>query len=385
MSDAAWKIALSDLDYGREEEEAVLAVLRSKWLTMGAVTKKFEEEFAAAIGVKHAIAVTNGTDALMLSYLALGIAPGDEIIQPAVNFVASANMTLHIGARPVFADICSLEDPTIDPAEIEKAITSKTRAVVVMHYGGASCRMPEIQEICSKYNLALIEDACHGVGGSGYGRKMGAWGDAAAFSFFSNKNLAVGEGGMITTDRDDLAEILRGLRSHGMTTLTWDRHRGHASTYDVTLNGLNARIDEIRSALGREQLKKLQRNNEKRRALAREYHRLIDSTSLASQGWIFPELGASGNDSSHHLMVAVAPDAETRTAAMARLKSAGIQTSIHYPFIPDFTAFREMVSREARENLAKSEAFCARELTLPLHPLLDSGDTSTVITALAKV
>lgn len=384
MSDAPWKIALSDLDYGREEEEAALAVLRSKWLTMGAVTKRFEEEFAQEIGVKHAIAVTNGTDALMLSYLALGIGPGDEIIQPAVNFVAAANMTVHIGARPVFADICSLDNPTIDPAEIEKAIAEKTRAVVVMHYGGAACRMDRIAEICKRRGIALIEDACHGVGGSGFGRKMGAWGDAAAFSFFSNKNLAVGEGGMVTTDRDDLAEKLRGLRSHGMTTLTWDRHRGHASTYDVALNGLNCRIDELRSALGREQLKKLARNNDRRRALAREYHRLLNATSLASQGWVFPQLGIDSNNSAHHLMVAVAPDTETRAAAMARLKEAGIQTSIHYPFIPDFTAFRETVNADAREKLKKSEAFCARELTLPLHPLLTAQDAATVVETLSS-
>ncbi len=384
MSDAPWKIALSDLDYGREEEEAALAVLRSKWLTMGAVTKRFEEEFAQEIGVKHAIAVTNGTDALMLSYLALGIGPGDEIIQPAVNFVAAANMTVHIVARPVFADICSLNEPTIDPAEIEKAMTDRTRAVAVMHYGGVACRMDRIAEICKTRGIALIEDACHGVGGSGFGRKMGAWGDAAAFSFFSNKNLAVGEGGMVTTDRDDLAEKLRGLRSHGMTTLTWDRHRGHASTYDVARNGLNCRIDELRSALGREQLKKLGRNNDRRRALAREYHRLLNATSLASQGWVFPQLGIDSNDSVHHLMVAVAPDTETRAAAMARLKEAGIQTSIHYPFIPDFTAFRETVNADARERLQKSKAFCARELTLPLHPLMTAQDAATVVKTLSS-
>lgn len=384
MSDAPWKIALSDLDFGREEEEAVLGVLRSKWLTMGGITKQFEEEFAKEIGVRHAIAVTNGTDALMLSYLALGIGAGDEIIQPAVNFVAAANMAVHIGARPVFADICSIEEPTIDPAEIEKAITEKTRAVVVMHYGGAACRMPEIHEICKRHGIALIEDACHGVGGSGYGRKMGAWGETAAFSFFSNKNLAVGEGGMITTDRDDLAEKLRSLRSHGMTTLTWDRHRGHASTYDVARHGLNCRIDEIRSAIGREQLKKLARNNERRRALAREYHRLLGTSSLIGKGWIFPPLGIDSNDSAHHLMVAVAPDTQTRNAAMARLKEAGIQTSIHYPFIPDFSAFRESVSAESRIALAKSQAFCARELTLPLHPLMNTQDVATVVESLSS-
>ncbi|MEN6626287.1 MAG: DegT/DnrJ/EryC1/StrS family aminotransferase [Candidatus Sumerlaeia bacterium] len=379
---SAWKIALSDLDYGREEEEAALAVLRSKWLTMGAVALAFEEEFAAEIGVRHAIAVSNGTDALLLSYLALGIGAGDEIVQPAVNFVAAANMAVRAGARPVFADICSLEEPTIDPAAAAACITPRTRAVVVMHYGGAPCRMNELSEICKDRGVALIEDACHGVGGSGHGRKMGAWGDAAAFSFFSNKNLAVGEGGMIATDRDDLAAALRSLRSHGMTTLTWDRHRGHASTYDVARHGLNCRIDEIRSALGREQLKKLGRNNARRRELARQYHRALNETALVARGWIFPRLGIDADEAAHHLMTAVAPDGQTRGEAMDRLKNAGIQTSIHYPFIPGFTAFETTPCDRAA--LANSNAFCDRVLTLPLHPLMSLEDVQTVVAELQK-
>src|SRR5262249_2295938 len=270
-----WRIPLSEPDYGVEEEAAVIRILQSKWLSMGPEVQRFEREFAGYIGVEHAVAVSSGTAALHLSYLALGVGPGDEIIQPAINFVASANMSVAVGAAPVFADILGLCEPTVDPADVESKITPRTKAVVVMHYGGYMCRMPEIAEICRRHDLALIEDACHSVGAHyrdpdrrpPHGRKAGNLGDIGCFSFFSNKNLWTGEGGMVVTNRNDLAERLRLLRSHGMTTLTWDRHKGHARSYDVTLHGFNYRIDEIRAALGRVQLKKLERNNQLRKEL----------------------------------------------------------------------------------------------------------------------
>ena len=364
----------------------MLQVLRSGWLSMGQVTAAFEAEFAAALGARHALAVANGTDALMLAYLALGLGPGDEIIQPAVNFVAAANTAIRVGARPVFADICSPDEPTLDPAALPACLTPATKAVVVMHYGGAPCRMDEIGAFCRAHGLFLIEDACHGVGGSYHGRAMGTLGEIGAFSFYSNKNLPTGEGGMLTTENDDLAAKLKLLRSHGMTTLTWDRHRGHAASYDVVLNGLNCRIDEIHAALGREQLKKLARHNDHRRALAREYHRLFrdELTLPRERGWLMPALGVDGEEAAHHLMIVLAPGRPQRDAAMEHLKSQGIQTSIHYPFIPDFTAFREYSHTPGMpSSLAKSREFCDRVLSLPLHPLLSFEDVRTVLQTLS--
>ncbi len=304
-----WRIPLSDLDYGADEEAAVLRVLRSKWLSMGPEVQAFEQEFADYLGVKHALAVSNGTAALHLSYLALGLHSGDEVIQPAINFVAAANMTVAVGAKPVPVDILKLSEPTIDPSEIERRITPQTKAVVVMHYGGYLCRMEEIGSLCQQHNLALIEDACHAVGArygdplrpSSNGRFSGNLGDLGCFSFFSNKNLVTGEGGMITTNRDDLAERVRLLRSHGMTTLTWDRHRGHASSYDVILNGYNYRLDEVRAALGRVQLQKLETNNLRRRDLVGAYRRNLADLPT---DWIVPFKDYVGN-SAYHLMAAV--------------------------------------------------------------------------------
>jgi dTDP-4-amino-4,6-dideoxygalactose transaminase len=354
-----WKIPLSDLDYGPEESAAAAAVLQSRWLTMGEQVAAFESEFAEYIGTRHAIAVSNGTAALHLAFRGLGIAEGDEIIQPAVNFVAAANMTVAVGATPVFGDIVAAGEPTLDPRHLERLITPHTRAVVVMHYGGWLCRMTEIQRLCSAHGLELIEDACHAVGARGPdGRMAGNLGDVACFSFFSNKNLAVGEGGMVVTGNDELAHKLRRLRSHGMTTLTWDRYRGHAVGYDVEEHGFNYRLDEIRAALGRVQLSKLDRGNRRRRRLVSLYRRCLRDLS----GWVIPFAGLDEN-SACHLMPVVAPSEQERARVADALKAARIQTSLHYPCVNEFSAFRKLKA----EGLERSREFSRRVITLPLY------------------
>ena len=364
---AEWRIPLSDLDYGIDEEEAVLRVLRSKWLSMGAEVEAFESEFADSTGSRYAMAVANGTAALHLAFLALGLGPGDEVIQPAINFVAAANMTVATGATPVFADIVGIDEPTIDPADISRCITSRTKAVAVMHFGGYMPRMSGISEICRNCGLGLIEDACHAVGAHyvdpeqkpPHGRMAGNLGDIGCFSFFSNKNMATGEGGMVTTDNENLARQIRLLRSHGMTTLTWDRHHGHADSYDVQLHGLNYRLDEIHAALGRAQLRKLSYNNERRKHLVSQYRIRLSELS----GWIVPFENYYGS-SSHHLAVVLAPDSDHRSRVVRALKEARIQTSLHYPYIPDFKAFGSFHAA----GLERSKAYVRRTITLPLFP-----------------
>lgn len=378
-----WRIPLSDLEYGPEEEAAVLRVLRGGWLSMGPEVAAFEREFAAHVGSKHAIAVANGTAALHLALLALDAGPGDEVIQPAINFVAAANMTVAVGATPVFADIIGLEEPTIDPAEIERLLTARTSAVVVMHYGGYLGRMAEITALCRHRGVALIEDACHAVGGRyvddeqrpPHGIAAGAIGDLGCFSFFSNKNLATGEGGMVVTSRDDLADRIRRLRSHGMTSLTWDRHRGHAARYDVTCHGYNYRLDELRAALGRAQLGKLSRNNGRRRYLVERYrHELVGLPS-----WVVPFANDPGGGA-YHLMVTVAVDRDTRECARQALQEAGVQTSLHYPCVPDFTAFAGFGPAE----LPRSRQFARRAVTLPLYPALTDSHVQQVVSLLTR-
>jgi dTDP-4-amino-4,6-dideoxygalactose transaminase len=371
-----WKIPLADIDLGQAEQEAVLKVLKSRWLTMGEVTQDFEARFARFTGAKYALAVTNATAALHMACLAVGLQPGDEVILPALTFVATANAVRYTGAVPVFADICGLNDLNLSAEQAERLITPRTRALMVMHYGGYPCDMPSFQELARKHNLKIIEDAAHAVGSSLEGRHMGCWGDIGCFSFFSNKNMATGEGGMAVTNDDTLYEKLCRLRSHGMTTLTWDRHKGHAWTYDVVDLGYNYRIDEIRSAIGIVQLDKLPANNERRRGFVRQY-----MDGLAA---IHPELGLPFQNNrgigAAHLMPVILPTSVSRYEFMEKMKAAGIQTSIHYPPIHRFSAYRSLAPT-LDGLLHWTEEAGNREVTLPLFAGLGEDGVEQVIAA----
>jgi len=374
-----WRIALSDIDLDDAEISAVERVLRSKWLSMGAVTQEFEAAFAEFLGVRHAFAVTNCTVGLHLAYAGLGLGPGDEVIMPALTFVATANALLLTGAMPVFADLVGANDLTLDPAAVAAAITPRTRAIAVMHYGGYACDMRAIMTLAERHGLAVVEDAAHAPGGTLDGLMLGAIGDVGCFSFFANKNMVTGEGGMVVTNRDDLAARMRLLRSHGMTTLTWERHQGHAASYDVIMPGFNYRIDEIRAALGLEQLRKLPERNRRRAALVGQYR-----AALAYTPGLELPFAAHPGQPAYHLMPVLLPDAPTREHAAAALRQARIQTSQHYPPIHRFSAYRE---RYGARSLPITEAAGERELTLPLHPLLGPADVElvaqTLIAALA--
>ncbi len=359
-----WKYPLSEPFLDKEEQHAALDTIQSGWLSMGPKTEEFESAFAAKMECRHAIAVSNGTAALHLAFLALEIGEGDEVIQPAINFVAAANMTCAVGAQPVFSDLISLVEPTIDPAQVKAAINQKTRALVVMHYGGYPCHMRELAEICVENKIHLIEDACHGVGyrDPEAGNKfLGTIGDIGCFSFFANKNLTTGEGGMITTNSDQLAARVRNLRSHGMTTVTWDRHKGHASSYDVIANGFNYRIDDLRSSIGLVQLRKLDAGNQKRRQLAALYASMFSEQGRSDVEYIF---GASPANGAGHLAAVILP-ARSRDRAREYLAAAGIQSSMHYPSIDRLSAFSESCNNQP---LQVTHEFASRQITLPLYP-----------------
>lgn len=371
-----WRVPLSDIDFGPEEVEAVQQVVHSRWLTMGAITQKFEQEFAAYTGARHAIAVTNATAALHLACVTAGLGPGDEVILPSLTFVATANAVRYTGATPVFADVEGEASLNISPQAIEACLTEKTRAILVVHYGGYACNMPAILAIAHKHGLFVMEDAAHAIGSQLNERMLGTWGQIGCFSFFSNKNMTTGEGGMLVTDDDQLAARLRLLRSHGMTSLTWDRHKGHAWSYDVVDLGYNYRIDEIRSALGRVQLQKLERNNQLRREKTLLYHQLLQE--------LCPEIGIPFQEhpgvSACHLLPILLPSYTAREAFMEMMKSKGIQTSIHYPPIHLFSAYREQ-GFPASQKLENTESLTAHEVTLPLYPALSDADIKLVVEA----
>lgn len=370
-----WKVPLADLNFDYDEEAAVVDVIRSGWLSMGAVTQAFEAEFAAFTGCKHAFALTNATAALHLACLAAGLGRGDEVILPALTFVASANAIRYTGATPVFADIESEDWLNISPLSIKAAITNKTKAIMVMHYAGYPCDMPAILEIAEHHNLAVIEDAAHAVGASLEGRALGAWGKLGCYSFFANKNMTTAEGGMLVTDDDELAEIIRILRSHGMTTLTWDRHQGHASTYDVVDLGYNYRIDELRSALGRVQLKKVTAGNRRRAQLTALYREKC--ASFTPQ--ITVPFGQQRGQSSYHIMPVLLPSDADKRHFMDAMKAKGIQVSWHYPPVTSFKIYGHNPPLPLTESVAR------RQVTLPLYPTMTEDQVTYVVEAIAEI
>ena len=372
------EIPLSDIDLDEEEIEAVTEVLRSKWLSMGPVTQRFEEEFAKYLGITHAFGVSSGTAALHIAHKVLGINEGDEVIVPSLTFVATANSVLYCGARPVFADITSLDNFNISPDDILEKITNKTKVITIVHYGGYPCDMNAIIEIAEDHNLKVIEDAAHAPGAEYKGKKCGTIGDIGCFSFFANKNLVTGEGGMIVTDDDALAEKIRIIRSHGMTTLTWDRHKGHAHSYDVVDLGFNYRINEMASALGLVQLKKLDGNNEKRRKIVEEYRKKMKDIS----GISIPFKGHKEKPSYHIFPILLSEDV-SRNEFIDKLKECGIQTSMHYPPIHLFTYYRKMFGFK-EGMLPKTEFVGEHEVTLPLYPMMRHEEGIRYITNTLK-
>jgi len=372
-----WTIPLSDLNFGPEEQQAVYNVLASKWLSMGEVTDTFERHFAAFLGVPYAVAVSSGTAALHLALAALGVGVGDEVIVPSLTFVASANAVLYMGATPVFVDITSSNDFSIAPQAIAQAITPATKAVMVVHYGGYPADMAAIATAIAGRNIAVVEDAAHAPGAQLDGRSLGSFGDAGCFSFFANKNMTTGEGGMLITSRQDVYERVRRLRSHGMTTVTWDRHRGHASSYDVVDLGFNYRTSEINAALGLTQLRKLPANTQRRRALTEQYHRLLRDIP----GVAIPFQAHRGT-SAYHLLPVLLENAAVRTHVMQHLASRGIQTSIHYPPIHQFSFYQKLY-QISPGSLPKTEAVGSRQMTLPLYADMTEDQVDCVCTCVA--
>ncbi|MGO9176454.1 MAG: DegT/DnrJ/EryC1/StrS family aminotransferase [Desulfobaccales bacterium] len=373
----AIKIPLADIKLGEEEVAAVAAVLRSGWLSMGPKTEEFEQRFKEFLGVKHAFAVANGTAALHLACEALGLKEGDEVLCPALTFVATANAILYTGARPVFIDINGPHDLNLSAADAAAKVTERTRAIMVLHYGGYPCDLDGVRALAAKYDLKIIEDCAHAPGAVYHSqegpRMVGTIGDVGCFSFFANKNMTTGEGGMVVTNDDGLAEKIRIMRSHGMTTLTWDRHRGHSFSYDVVARGYNYRLDEMRAALGLVQLRNLAEKNARRRELTGCYWEgLKDLEQL-----VLPFQGMPVG-SSYHLFPVLA-DRSRRAALMSALAKQQIQTSIHYPAVHRFSYYRKLWPANHSHHLPQTEDIVAREITLPLFPTMTEDQLRKVI------
>jgi dTDP-4-amino-4,6-dideoxygalactose transaminase len=357
------KVPLFDLTLAEADVAAVAETLRSGWLTMGPRTADFERAFAARLGVPHAVALSSATAALHLAYRAAGVGPGDEVVVPAITFVATAAAARYCGAEPVMADVLGDHDFGLDPDDVEARITPRTRAVCVVHYAGYPAAADRLKALCDAHGLALIEDTAHSP-------LLAPVGLAACYSFFSNKVLSCGEGGLLATADDRVAELARRWRSHAMTSGTWDRHRGHASSYDVVDVGFNYRLDEPRAALLLSRLAGLDAAVERRRSLVHRYRERL----AAIDGVIVPYRDEDVERSACYVMPILV---ERRDEVRARmLEEHGVQTSVLYPAVHEFTAY------SAPGPLPHSERIARMQITLPLYPDLTEEAQDHVVAAL---
>jgi dTDP-4-amino-4,6-dideoxygalactose transaminase len=356
---------------GSEEKAALCEVIESGWITMGDKVRQFEAAFAALHEAEDSVAVASCTAALHLILHALNIGPGDEVLVPSLTFVATANCVLYVGADPVFVDIESLDMPLLSLEDAEAKCTSRTKAVILMHYGGYLANRDAWRALARRKGLLLIEDAAHAPGKA----EVGSYGIAAAFSFYGNKNMTTAEGGAVISSDRALLEKIRQMRGHGMTSGTRQRLASRNPNYDVTMLGFNYRMDELRAAVGLVQLKSLKQWNDTRRRLADRYRRCI-ARCCPSVRVPFPQTASSA----HHIMPILLPDAGMRTAVIDRLSDLGVQTTIHYPPVHRLTFLQE---RCKDTRLPLTDEFACRELTLPLHPKMEDEMVEAVVERLA--
>lgn len=367
----SYKIPLFDLNFDEAEAQAAYDVIKSGWISTGPKCLELEEKFSEMLDVKHSVSLTNCTVALHLALVILGIKEGDEVIVPSLTFAATANAVRYVNATPVFADICSLEEPTISPEDIRSKITAKTKAIIVMHYAGFPCRMDEIMQIAREHQLKVVEDACHGPLSEYKGKKLGTIGDIGCFSFFSNKNISTGEGGMLVTNNPDWAAEAKLLRSHGMTTMSYQRASGHATEYDVVRLGYNYRMDDIRAAIGIVQLDKLRADLEKRAQVRKWYLAALKDNSNI----IIPFAQHQGFVSNYVFPIVIkGVKRDQRDALRNHIHERGVQTSVHYPAVHSFSSFKEYFV-----DLPLTDQYVDSTLTLPMYANLNKSDTEEIV------
>jgi len=362
------RIPLSAPDITQAEIDAVTRVLRTPTLSLGPELVAFESALAQYHSVPHAVAVSSGTTGLHLALLALAIGPGDEVIVPSFAFVAVANAVLQVGATPVFAEI----DPAtlnLAPAAVEQAITTRTRAILVVHTFGIPAEMAELQWLATRHGIALIEDACEAIGAEFHGRPVGSFGDAAVFGFYPNKQITTGEGGAVLTRRSDLAALLRSLRNQGRSSeLDW---------LDHARIGYNYRLSEMACALGAVQLGRIGEILAARRIVAERYHALLSNID----GLRLPPLALPGRTISWFVYVIVLPEHADRNGIRAMLLERGIATGRYFAPIHQQPAWLNHPSAKYA-LLPITEAIAGCSLALPFFTRIRLEDQQEVAAAL---
>lgn len=359
-------IPLSRPQLGAAEKRAVLEVLESGMLVQGPRTHALEEAFSAAIGVRHAVATSSGTTALHLALLAAGVGPGDEVITSSFSFVAPANAIVYTGATPVFADI---EPHTfnLDPVAVERAVTARTKALLVVHLYGRPCDMTALCAVAARHGLRVIEDCAQAIGARWQGRSVGSFG-LGAFSLYATKNVTSGEGGMLTTDDEPAAELTRRLRQHGA------RQRHHHE-----LLGFNYRMTDLHAAIGLVQIGRLTEFTRARQANARFFDRHLTSVVVP------PPAPADSEHVYHQYTVRLAgASAAERDAAIVRLAAAGVEAGAYYP-VPAHRQAHLVERGLGAVDLPETERAAREVLALPVHPALTDADRETIVRAVAAL
>ncbi len=364
----------------KEDKKAVTNALNSALLTDGPKLRQFEMAFARFTGSRYAIGVSNATSALHLSLKAIGIGSGDEVIVPDMTFVATANAVVLSGAIPVFADV-EKETMNISIGSIKKKINSKTKAILPVHFAGKSCDIIKIIKIAKENDLKIIEDCAHAIGARYNKKHVGNFGSAGCFSFYPTKNITTIEGGMIITNSKDIAKYVTAARNHGLTkTLTQRYSHGKPWNYDMEESGYNYRLDEIRSALGLSQLKRIKKLNELRKRKFEYYNKRLKGIRCL----ITPQ-SSSNDDHAYHLYILrVEKNGKvSRDELFNQLLQRGIRTSVHYKPLHRFTAFSKF--KNSASDLKNSEQLYDEIISLPFYPNMSKTQQDYVIDSILDI
>lgn len=373
-------ISLSDNYIDTEDVEAVTDVIKSGWFTEGRKVKGFEDSFAQYVGTKYAIAVNSCTAALHLALASIDIKDGDEVIVPSLSFVATANCVLYQRAKPVFAEI-DLKTYCLDVNDVQDRVTKKTKAVIPVHFAGHPADMDPLMELAEDYNLKVVADSAHAVGATYKGKKTGSLGHVSCFSFFSNKNMTTGEGGMLTTNDNEVAKKVSLMKSHGMDKGHWERYQRASWKYDILTLGFNFRMNEMQAAMGISQLKKLDHMNSLRIKNANRYNSLLKK----NRNIIAPCVAKNMKHVFYLYVVRLADSVEKqRDEVIEGLRRRNIYAGVHYQPIHLFTYYKRKLGDNKRE-LPITEKVASKIISLPMHQNLGTKQIEYITTTLNEI